>query len=291
MRLMFQLGCVLLLCSSLAVTAETRPYVINVKVPALEGVYYADLLELMLNASKAPDEVIQIQFEPEQLSQARWVAAVAQGEDNSIIWTMTSTEREKTLRTIRVPLMKGLMGYRALVIRKGDEAKFAQVKTIEDLARFKAGQGTHWPDVKILRANQIETFDALTKENLYKMLAAKRFDFLPRGIIEIPVEQELIHANNLTVVPNLYLHYPTDIYFFVNKRNSDLATRIETGGAAILKNGEFDKFFLSHSNMREAVDLLNMRNYKIIELNNPFLSEETLKASKPYWLDLTSKSP
>mgnify|MGYP002382080397 CR=1 FL=1 len=285
MPLIRLLGCVLLLCCSLAVEAAPRPYIVDVQTSAIEGEYFADLLALILNASKAPDEVIQIRFAHDQISQARWVAAVAQGKGNNIIWTMTSKAREETLRVIRFPLMKGLMGYRQLVIRKADEEKFAKVKTQQDLIKLSAGQGVHWPDTNILRANQFYVVEAMAKENLYKMIAAKRFDFFPRGIIEIPVEQDLIRAQNLSVEPHILLHYPTDLYFFVNKANNELASRIEKGCEIIFKNGDFDKYFLSYVRMKAAIDFLNKHNYQIIELENPFISDDTLNASKHYWLE------
>lgn len=291
MPLVRQLGFILLIYCSAAIAAEPRPYVVDVPTAAIDGEYFADLLALVLNASKAPDERIDIRFATDQLSQARWLAAVAQSKGNAIIWTMTSKAREETLRTIRFPLIKGLMGYRVLVIRKGDEAKFVKVKTKEDLMKLSAGQGMHWPDTDILRANNFYIVEAMAKENLYKMLAAKRFDFFPRGISEISVEQDLIDSQRLRVEPHILLHYPTDVYFFVNKNNTELATRLEKGWSIILKNGEFEKFFLSFERMKAAIDMLNKHDYQIIELENPFLSEDTLKASKPYWFEPESLVP
>ncbi len=285
MPLVRHLGLMLLFCSSLASAADVRPYVVDVPTSALDGEYFGDLLALVLNASKAPDERVEIRFAQDQLSQARWIAAVAQGKGNAIVWTMTSNAREETLRIIRFPLIKGLMGYRVLVVRKGDEAKFAKVRTEEELIKLSAGQGMHWPDTDILRANNFYIVEAMAKENLYKMLAAKRFDFFPRGITEIPVEQNLIASQQLTVARHILLHYPTDSYFFVNKNNTELAMRLEKGWEIILKNGEFEKFFLSNERMRFAIDFLNEHNYKIIELYNPFISDETLKVSKNYWVE------
>lgn len=289
MPLLRQLGFTLLMCCSLAVAGEQRSYVVNVPTSALDGEYFADLLALVLNASKAPDERIEIRFTTEQQSQARWIASVVQGKDNSIIWTMTSTSREETLRPIRFPLMKGLMGYRALVIRKDDQGKFAKIKKPEDLIKLSAGQGMHWPDTDILRANSFSVVEAVATENLYKMLAAKRFDFFPRGIIEIPVEQEFFHSYKLVVASKILLHYPTDVYFFVNKNNTELALRLEKGWSIILKNGEFEKYFLSFDQMKSAVEFLSQHNYQLIELDNPFISEEMLTDLMRYRFEPSAK--
>lgn len=259
--------------------AAPRPYVVDIQVPVADngGSYFTDLLQLILNASKLPDEVIQLHFNDKPLSQARWIAAVLQGIDNDVLWTMTNNDREKSMRAIRVPLLKGLMGYRLLVIRKGDETVFSSIKTKEQLLALSAGQGIHWPDTDILRVNRFNVVEAMAKENLYKMLIVKRFDFFPRGLTEINLEDKFITPKNLIVEPHLILHYPTDLYFFVNKKNTELATRLEKGWAIIQKNGEFEKFFLAAERVQAALAILNKRDRTVIELDNPFLSEESAK--------------
>ena len=282
----------LLLCFGLLASAiaESRIYVVDVQVKptSKDDYYYVDLLRLILNAGKAPDEVIDIRFYGEKISQARWVAAIEKDEGNNVLWTMTSTEREKTLRPIRVPIYKGLMGYRALIIRKSDENKFLKVKTKEDLMSFTFGQGLHWPDTAILRANQLRIMEAVTKESLYKMSAAKRFDMFPRGVIEILPEDDFIRQQNLMVEPRLIIHYRTDMYFFVNKNNTELAERLEKGWDIILRNGEFDKMFYSTDRITYALNFLKQPGHTIIELDNPFLPEDTPLDKPGYWLDINT---
>lgn len=287
------LGRVLVLmlsCFAVAVQAEPRRYFVDVQLPQNQQEdYYIRLLHLILNASKAPNEVIEFRFANNPLSQARWVAAVVQDKSNNVLWTMTNREREQSMRAIRVPLLKGLIGYRLLVIRKSDAAKFAKINTKEELLALSAGQGMHWPDTEVLRANQIKVTEAMVKENLYKMLVAKRFDFFPRGATEVKLEADLISSQNLMVEPHLILHYPAALYFFVNKENTELAQRLEKGWAIILKNGEFDKLFLSTERVQSALDFLKDPNRKIIEFENPFLPSDTpLKISK-YWVKPSSQ--
>jgi len=264
-----------LLCLANVAVAAPKPYVVNIQVARPVGAdYFVDLLDLMLNASKESDEVIEFHFGDRQLSQARWLTAVAQDTGNNVLWVMTNKVREDGLRAIRAPLLRGLMGYRALVIRKGDEARFASIKTKQDLLDLKVGQGMHWPDTDILRANQLQTVEAIEKKNLYKMLAAKRFDYFPRSITELYLEEDFIRSANLVVEPHLLLHYQTELYFFVNKKNTELAGRLEKGWAIIQKNGEFEKFFLAAKRVRLALDILK-HEHTIIELQNPFLSPES----------------
>ena len=286
------LGRVLVLmlsCFAVAVQAEPRRYFVDVQLPQNQQEdYYIRLLHLILNASKAPNEVIEFRFANNPLSQARWVAAVVQDKSNNVLWTMTNREREQSMRAIRVPLLKGLIGYRLLVIRKSDAAKFAKINTKEELLALSAGQGMHWPDTEILRANKFQVTEAMAKENLYKMLVAKRFDFFPRGATEVKLEADLISSQNLMVEPHLILHYPAALYFFVKKENTELAQRLEKGWAIILKNGEFDKLFLSTERVQSALDFLKDPNRKIIEFENPFLPSDTPLNISKYWVKPSS---
>ncbi len=285
------LGRVLVLvlsCFAGLAQAAPRPYVVNVQIPQnLQEDYYIQLLKLILNASKAPDEEIEFRFANNSLSQARWVAAVVQDKTNNVLWTMTNVDREQSMRAIRIPLLKGLIGYRLLVIRKEDEAKFAKITTKEELLALRAGQGMHWPDTEILRANRFQVTEAMAKENLYKMLVAKRFDFFPRGATEVNLEADLIRAQNLMVEPRLILHYPAALYFFVNKKNTELAQRLEKGFTIIQNNGEFDKLFLSAERVKSAIEILNEPQRKIIRLDNPYLPADTPLNIPKYWV----KSP
>ena len=272
------------------VLAEPRTYVVDVQLKpvAKDDGYYVELLRLLLDASKAPDEIIDIHFYGEKISQARWIVVIERDQDNNVLWTMTNKEREKSMRAIRVPIYKGLMGYRALVIRKTDEQKFADIKSKEDLLGLTAGQGLHWPDTAILRENQFQIMEAVTKESLYKMAAAKRFDFFPRGVIEILTEDEFIQEQHLMVEPRLVLHYQTDMYFFVNKNNTELAERLEKGWDIILRNGSFNRLFYSTERIIFALNYLRQPGHTIIELENQSLPDDTPLQTLGFWLDINT---
>lgn len=219
-KLLLMVAGVLCLISNLH--AEPHRYIVDIpRIAPQPGDYIVTLLQMSLEASKADDETIELRFAQYGLSQARLIAEVRRGDTNSIMWTISNKAREKILRPIRIPLFKGLLGYRSLVIRKQDQARFAQVNSSADLAQYAAGQGAEWPDTHILRANQLPVVEGTTHENLYKMLVAGRFDYFPRGITETREEEELIKFHDVMVEPHLILYYPTVMYFFVNKSNTE----------------------------------------------------------------------
>ena len=276
----------LLFAASHAQAAQVK-YTVEVQalVPARGGDYYSDLLTLILNASKSPDERIEFRFSDHQFAQARWIAEVQRQSGNQVLWTMADKEREQLLRPIRVPLFKGLLGRRVLVIRNQDAKKFAAITTVDQLRKLVAGQGAHWPDTDILLANGFRVTESANKDSLYKMLAAHRFDFFPRGIAEIDTEKDLIEENHLMVEPGLLLSYPAPMYFFVNKKNSELAERLEKGWAIIIANGAFDRFFYSHPRVLAAMRQLTANKHRVIRLDNPNLSPETPLGDARYWID------
>lgn len=270
------------------VSAKTHHYAVDIQIigPERSEEYSPALLKLILNASKAEDETIDFTYTDRHFSQARWMAEAENSNINTPVWAVTSKEREQLLRPIRVPMFKGMIGWRTLMIRREDQAKFSKVNTLKDLAKLKAGQGSRWPDSDILQANGLPVVLGAGTENLYKMLPAKRFDYFPRGVNELVPDAKYIHANNVVLEQELLLVYPSAAYFFVSKKNIELAQRIEKGWEIILKNGEFDRFFFNHPQIIAALSELKKQKRRVIYLDNPLLPDETPLHRSEYWLDL-----
>lgn len=273
--------------AQVAVTpAETTPsiYVVNVEAvtPEREDDYYVNLLRLILAASKAPNEHIELRFSDRQFTQWRWLIELSNTEStNNLLWTVTSNHRETLLRPIRIPLFKGLIGARLMVIRRQDEARFKQITSLQDLQQLVAGQGANWPDTAVLKANGLPVTEGVGKEQLYKMLAAKRFDYFPRGVTEIANETAFLQRYDLVVAPNWYLSYPAAMYFFVNKDNEELAKRMESGFERIIDNGEFEQFFTAHPRIKNGLPYLV--NRKPLLLSNPSLPKSMPINQPRYW--------
>lgn len=274
----------------LVVPAKAEQIRISIKVQATQqeqqSGYFSNLLVMALEASKNDNEIIEIIYSPRDYAQARWISMLQKDTSDFVIWTMTDIQREEQLRPIRIPLSKGLFGYRVLVIRKEEQARFDQVKNIDDLANFIGGQGTHWPDTRIMKANGLKLVTAENTESLFRMIEAKRFDYFPRGASEAWFELLERKETNLIVEKNLLLYYPADIYFFVNKTNEALAIRIEKGLEILIDTGEFDRFFYNHPRVSTAFNQLKGR--RIITLHNPYLPPKTPVDNPRYWINLSA---
>lgn len=206
-----------------------------------------------------------------------------QRSDSSIdlLWTMTSKERERQLLPVRIPLYKGLIGWRIALLGKDRSQLLAKVRTVEELRAFRAGQGHDWPDVDILRAAGQPVVTSSDYEPLFSMLNQQRFDYFPRGVIEIESEYLAHRDEGISIDPYVLIHYPTAFYFFVAPDNKTLASLLETGLERAIADGSFDRLFRQfHAG---GLRRLQLDKRVIIRLPNPLLPTETPLQRKELW--------
>lgn len=202
----------------------------------------------------------------------------------NVFITMTSKEREEKLLPIKIPVYKGMYGYRIFLIRKGDQKLFDKIKSEEELKKLWLGQGSDWPDYKILKYNGYKVVGSHSWLTLYGMLINKRFDFFPRGIHEPWIEMKANPDKDLEVEKKFVLKYPAPGYIFVSKKNKKLAKRIDEGFKLAIKDGSFDKLFYNHKDIKNVLKKANLKDRIIYKLSNPLLPENTPLDKKSYWL-------
>lgn len=246
--------------------------------------YPIKLLELSLQYSKIKYTLKQTDL---KMLQGRALHQLKQNELIDVAWTMTSVKREKDLTPIRIPIYKGLIGSRLLLINKKDIDKFNNINSQQALSKFKAGQGHDWPDTEILAKNNIPIITSSNYQGLFKMLAFNRFDYFPRSLIEIWDEAKAHKSSNIIIEPNLLIYYPTATYFFVNKDNKRLADALKRGMEEIIRNGEFDKLFYTYHD--EFIKKSDLRNRTVIKLDNPILPVKTPIKKSHLWLNPYAK--
>lgn len=212
----------------------------------------------------------------------RYLNNLANGSDLNVVWSSTTMEKERNYLPIRIPLRKGILGYRIALVRKDKQALLNQVKNLEDLKKFTIGQGVGWDDAKLYRANGIAVVEA-KYSNLFRMLSYRRFDLFPRGIGEVFTEFEKNRAANpdLTIDENLLIYYPWPYYFFVSKNNSHLKARIESGLRKMIKDGSFDAIFWKYNG--KAIESVNFKKRRLIQIKNHLLPKETPLHDESLW--------
>lgn len=108
----------------------------------------------------------------------------------NVIARATDRELEKKFQPIRIPIDRGLMGMRLLLVRKSDLHRYASIRSLDDLKRFSAGQGKGWVDSEVLAAAGFSVVETPRPGSLLGMLEAGRFDFFPRALDEAPREYD-----------------------------------------------------------------------------------------------------
>ncbi|OHX14071.1 hypothetical protein BI347_11545 [Chromobacterium sphagni] len=198
-----------------------------------------------------------------------------------LFWGMTSRERERKLLTVRVPLDKGLIGWRVSLINADHPDLFKNVKTRRQLTAFRAGQGQDWPDTQILLHAGLPVLTSPDYPNLFSMLRQHRYDYFPRSVIEVKQELASPNSKGLMLDPYLLLHYPTAFYFFVSPKRADLARLLRQGLDKSVADGSFDQLFKAFNgdHLRE----LKLSGRTIIELDNPLLPEDTPLQRRELW--------
>ncbi|MFZ5841381.1 MAG: amino acid ABC transporter substrate-binding protein [Pseudomonadota bacterium] len=243
---------------------------------------YIELLRTALDRTRKDYGEYRLQPAAQEMNESRFLIEARTGERINLVWSATSIEKEKTLIPVRIPLGKGLLGFRIGIIRAGNQQRFDNVETVADLQQFEFGLGHGWGDVGIYKAAGLRV-QLAPYEDLFSMTAMGRFDYFSRGVNEIfsELEAQKSKTPTLTIEQRLLLHYPYPFYFFVTPTDPDLAKRIENGLERMLSDGSFDEIFYKHNS--RAIKLANMGKRRIIELKNPTLPPETPLSDKRLW--------
>ncbi len=276
------------LCALLCLQATLTVQAAEVRYPREDGGsdYALELLQLALKKAGGKHTVA---LTPMRMMQDRALLEIGldHGEVD-IMATMTSRERESKLLPVRIPITKGLIGWRVAVLTASRAHQFDRIGSLADLQRFRAVQGHDWPDLAILRHNGLQTHSVSSHESLFNTLASGRVDYLPLSLIE--AQSAIKGRRGLVIDPNIVIHYPAAIYFFVNPRNRALAQEVQRGLEASIADGSFDKLYFHH--FAGAIKQARLSERRIIELNNPSLPDATPLERKHLWFrfdDLTRK--
>lgn len=244
--------------------------------------YAIDLIRLGLDKAEYP---YRLNIIKEYYSEDKLQTELTKGTID-INWIATNAHYEELYIPVRVPLFKGLLGYRILIVHNDNKNIFSTVKDLEDLKSFTLGQGRTWADSEILRANGLKV-ETGTYQGLFMMTDGKRFDGFPRGIHEPWAELEENSHLKITIDENIVLTYKMPFYLFVTPGRPELAAALEQGLLAAIADGSFDKKFFNEPFIKKIVESANLQGRTVIELKNPGLPPKTPVNNPALWFDIT----
>ena len=220
--------------------------------------------------------------ETADVSPSRAEKMVSRGQLD-VMWSASDSLRESRVSIVPVPLDYGLLGFRLLMILEESQPEFAKVDRLSDLQRFQALQVNEWVDTYILLNAGFDVHLG-HYENLPKMLAAKRGDFIPRSIREIRFDMERwAGEGEFAVDHRSLLIYRQGDFFFVNKQNHQLHQDLKVGLERIYDNGKL-KSFLSDFMKNEGVDVEKEINQRVsFRLSNPYLTDAVKAIDDKYF--------
>jgi hypothetical protein len=238
--------------------------------------YALGLIELALKESGRD---YALQPTGEEMSQTRAARELELGKVD-FIWTGTSADYEQRFRAIRIPVMRGLDGYRICVINPARQPAFSAVKSLADLQQLTIGQDPGWSDVKVLGA---AGFSVVTGpyESLFDMVDRGRFDCFLRGAHEAPTEAA--KHPGLAVENELLIVYPFTSFFFVNKDNAALAEDLENGLKKAYEDGSFMAYFKNNPAIKAIFEQTHIEQRRRFDIPNPLLTDATRAIPAEYW--------
>lgn len=198
------------------------------------------------------------------------LAKPQRSQDLDVASGATTPWREQHLLAIRLPVMKGLLGYRVCLTQKAQAKRFSNLQTSYDWQthHLKICQAESWPDTHILRRNGFEVQGTKTYGELFSAVSNGHCDCFLRSVGE--VGPELASHPGLSIEPSLLFLYPEPAYFFVRPGNTRLAARIELGLLRAMDDGRYDTLFQARFANRLAP--LHLGTRTLFHLNNPDLS-------------------
>lgn len=238
--------------------------------------YEREILDATLGATVATKGPYTIVESREDYPLAEDEASVFRSKGFDIFGTVAGNQklaREQKI-LIPLPLMKGILGYRILIIRNADAAKFAAIKSAADLKKLRMGIPDTWADAGLFRHNGYPVVEKGSFDDLFQRLEANEFDYVTFGANEVTsvFAGRAAKSGKLIIEPSLLVYYPFPLVFYVNPQQPALADRITHGLQTIGANGELDKIF--NRFYGDLLGQLHLAERTRITLENPILPKE-----------------
>ena len=245
--------------------------------------YPHQLLQKILDVTSTEYGHSNVKHAKSVMSRDRLLISMLDGQQVHVVAEAPKSDWIKQLLVIRIPVRKGIQGYRLFFIHKKDRLAIAQVQSLKDLQQFKTGSGEGWSTASVMEKSGFEVVTGSSYDGLFHMLEKGRFATLGRGINEVYAEFEAQREDHplLTIDETLALHIPLPTYFFVTPKMPELARRIEIGLQRLLQNGEFEKLFLLHH--KEMIEKSKIKSRKVFHIDNTNLTDQDPLDQENLW--------
>lgn len=222
-----------------------------------------------------------------RMNRDRALSAIRKGTPNNVYIAPSLKEWDEKTIAIKLPIRLGLLSYRLLLVHKNDLEQFAKITTLEQLKKMKAGMRSGWITTSIFKELNFNLTESQNFDGLFFLLDSHNFQYIPRSIYEIFDE---LHSrgpllDNVVIEPTLALHIPTATYIYVSPNEKRLARRIEEGVKKLFETGKLQAIL--HRYYDAEIEQANIKNRRIIAIDNPYYNEVDRKNDAKYWYKLS----
>lgn len=104
------------------------------------------------------------------------MAAIKFGDLIKVYFSVESPLWRANAIEIAIPIRRGILNYRVILIHKDNAEKFSKITTLEQLKAMKLGVQNDWETGEILAQYGFEMEMGNNYDGLFSMLAQQRFD-------------------------------------------------------------------------------------------------------------------
>lgn len=235
--------------------------------------YERDLLKSVLDATTQTYGPWQLTENKSDYPKAQDEAGVFRAKGHHLFVTVAGNKKlaNEDKIVVPIPIMKGLLGYRILIIREEDRETFAQITSAHQLKQLRLGIPETWADADLFRHNGFKVVERGSFDDLFDRLAAGEFDYVAFGANEIDdvYTNRAKAVDGLRIEDSLLVFYPFPLVFYVHPEKVELARRVQAGLQAISDNGTLDEIFARYYG--SVIQSLHLEQRQQISLENPML--------------------
>ncbi|MGX9462086.1 hypothetical protein ACWXWU_12730 [Shewanella sp. A14] len=264
--------------TNVSTTYANDQFIINHSESELDNRYQYtyDLLTLVIESTKADFGEASLEVSNMIMSRNRIFRALKGGKTINVIAEASKLEWNEQLIPIKIPIRRGIQGFRLFIIKQENAATLANITTLAQLTSLNTGSGSQWSTRVAMQQAGFEVVEGTEYNSLFNMLSKGRFVTFGRGVNEIFQEVELFkqHYPEFIVDEHIMLNIPLATYYYVSPNKPRLAQRLQIGLQRIIDNGQFDLLFYQHHCKYLIKSKLNQR--LIFKIDNPFTSESDM---------------
>lgn len=264
----------------------------NIKISSTQSkfdkraIYKNEIIKRAMEITKKEFGPYEFEVKDILMNRARSLQAIVEGNLINVYIAPSEKAWNEQTFVIKVPLRLGLLSYRILILHKDDLEKFSKVNSADDLKKITAGLRTGWVTANIFKDQNFKLEESQNYDGLFYLLDSHRVSYIPRTIYEVFDELEVRRKllSNVVIEPRLALHIPTSTYIYVSPKEPRLAKRLEKGMNQMYESGELTNIIERY--YADDIKRANLKNRKLIHIDNPFYSEEDQKRDEKYWYKL-----